>query len=114
MAYLFYLAGVFTVISMAVNYGQRLGFGQQGSVDGPDDHQFRGLSSHVLIWTARASIRTKSRDSPCLGDLRTLVSSWAVFMTDVSQFYAMAIIIGCVQGGVQGSEPLAICIANSA
>jgi UMF1 family MFS transporter len=30
------------------------------------------------------------------------VSSWAVFMTEVRQFYTMAIIIGCVQGGVQG------------
>jgi len=30
------------------------------------------------------------------------VSSWAVFMTEVHQFYVMAIIIGCVQGGVQG------------
>lgn len=30
------------------------------------------------------------------------VSSWAVFMTEVRQFYVMAIIIGCVQGGVQG------------
>ena len=30
-----------------------------------------------------------------------VVSSWAVFMTDVWQFYVMAVIIGCVQGGVQ-------------
>ena len=30
------------------------------------------------------------------------VCSWAIFMTEVWQFYVMALIIGCVQGGVQG------------
>ncbi len=30
------------------------------------------------------------------------VSGWAGFMTEVSEFYVLAIIIGCVQGGVQG------------
>jgi UMF1 family MFS transporter len=29
-------------------------------------------------------------------------STFAVFMTNVSQFYVMAIIIGCVQGAAQG------------
>jgi UMF1 family MFS transporter len=29
------------------------------------------------------------------------VATWAVFMRDVWQFYVMALIIGCVQGGVQ-------------
>jgi UMF1 family MFS transporter len=31
-----------------------------------------------------------------------VMSSWAIFMVDVRQFYIMAIVIGCVQGGVQG------------
>ena len=30
------------------------------------------------------------------------MSCWAVFMKDVWQFYVMAVVIGCVQGGVQG------------
>ena len=30
------------------------------------------------------------------------VACWAVFLNDVKQFYAMAILIGMVQGGVQG------------
>jgi UMF1 family MFS transporter len=30
------------------------------------------------------------------------MACWAVFLQDVRQFYAMAIVIGCVQGGVQG------------
>ena len=31
-----------------------------------------------------------------------VMSTWAMFMVDVRQFYVMAIIIGCVQGGAQG------------
>jgi UMF1 family MFS transporter len=31
-----------------------------------------------------------------------VVSSFAAFMTNISQFYLMAITIGCVQGGAQG------------
>ncbi len=30
------------------------------------------------------------------------MSVWALFMVEVRQFYIMAVIIGCVQGGVQG------------
>ena len=30
------------------------------------------------------------------------VSVWAMYMTEVRQFYIMAIIVGCVQGGAQG------------
>ncbi len=30
------------------------------------------------------------------------VACWAVFLNDIRQFYAMAITIGLVQGGVQG------------
>ena len=32
----------------------------------------------------------------------TLMSSFAVFISDVHEFYVMAVIIGCVQGGIQG------------
>ena len=31
-----------------------------------------------------------------------VMSIWAMYMVDVKQFYIMAIVIGCVQGGVQG------------
>jgi UMF1 family MFS transporter len=30
------------------------------------------------------------------------MTGWAIFMKDVWQFYVMAVVIGCVQGGVQG------------
>jgi len=100
-AYLFYLAGVFTVISMAVNYGQRLGFGQKDLLMALMITNFVGFPATFLYGMLGHRFGPKVGIHLALV-IYTLVASWAVFMTDVSQFYAMAIIIGCVQGGVQG------------
>ena len=100
-AYLFYLAGVFTVISMAVNYGQRLGFDQFDLVKALLITNFVGFPATFLYGLLGHRFGPKVGLHLALA-VYVLVSSWAVFMTDVSQYYAMAIIIGCVQGGVQG------------
>lgn len=100
-AYWLYIGGVFTVIFMAVNYGQRLGFSQQDLVTALMVTNFAGFPATLLYgWFGH-------RYGPKKGIYFALavyvaVSSWAVFMTDVREFYVMAIIIGCVQGGVQG------------
>lgn len=99
-AYWLYIGGVFTVIFMAVNYGQRLGFAQQDLVMALMITNFAGFPATLLYGYFG------QRFGPKAGIIFALaiyagVSSWAVFMTDVWQFYVMAIIIGCVQGGVQ-------------
>ena len=101
LAYWFYIGGVFTVIFMAANYGQRLGFSQQDLVKALMITNFAGFPATLLYGFFG------HRYGPKLGIYFALVvyiavSSWAVFMTEVHQFYIMAIIIGCVQGGVQG------------
>jgi UMF1 family MFS transporter len=101
IAYCLYIGGVFTVIFMAANYGQRLGFSQQDLVKALMITNFVGFPATLLYGFFG------HRLGPRLGIYFALVvyvvvSSWAVFMTDVHQFYVMAIIIGCVQGGVQG------------
>ncbi len=100
-AYWLYHGGVFTVIFLAANYGQRLGFEQTDLVTALMITNFVGFPATLLYgilgqrFGARAGIYLALI-------VYILVSSWAVFMTDVRQFYVMAIIIGCVQGGVQG------------
>jgi len=101
LAYWVYMGGVFTVISMAANYGQRLGFEQQDLVLAFLITNFVGFPATLLYGFFG------HRFGPKLGIyfallVYILVSSWAVFMTEVRQFYVMAIIVGCVQGGVQG------------
>jgi UMF1 family MFS transporter len=100
-AYWLYIGGVFTVIFMAVNFGQRLGFGQQDLLKALMITNFVGFPATFIYGYLG------HRFGPKLGLYLALavyisVSSWAGFMTEVHEFYVLAIIIGCVQGGVQG------------
>lgn len=101
VAYCFYIGGVFTVIFMAVNYGQRLGFGQQDLVTALLITNFAGFPATLLYGYVGHRFGPRKGIYFALA-VYVAVSSWAVFMTEVSQFYIMAIIVGCVQGGVQG------------
>ncbi|MDA0705827.1 MAG: MFS transporter [Proteobacteria bacterium] len=100
-AYWIYLAGVFTVISMAANYGQRLGFGDTDLVTAFMITNLAGFPATLLY--GFLGQRYGARKGIYLAlFVYVAVSSWAVFMTDIRQFYVMAIIVGCIQGGVQG------------
>lgn len=101
IAYWLYIGGVFTVIFMAANYGQRLGFSQQDLVKALMITNFVGFPATLLYGFFGHRYGPKPGIYFAL-IVYVLVSGWAAFMTDVRQFYVMAIIIGCVQGGVQG------------
>ncbi len=100
-AYWLYIGGVFTVIFMAADFGRRLGFEQQDLVMALLVTNFVGFPATLLYaWFGH-------RFGPKLGLYVALaayiaMTLWAIFMKDVWQFYVMAIVIGCVQGGVQG------------
>ena len=101
LAYWLYIGGVFTVIFMAVNYGQRLGFAQQDLVMALMITNFVGFPATVVYGFLG------HRFGPKPGIYFALVvyvatSIWAMSMHEVRQFYVMAVIIGMVQGGVQG------------
>ncbi len=101
VAYWLYIGGVFTVIFMAVNYGQRLGFSRQDLVTALMVTNFAGFPATLLYGFFGHRFGAKKGIYFALA-VYIAVSIWAVFMHDVRQFYIMAIIIGCVQGGVQG------------
>lgn len=101
IAYWLYVSGVFTVIFMAVNYGQRLGFADQDLVFALMITNFAGFPATLLYGVAA------HRFGPKKGIYFALLvyigaCAWALQMTTIREFYVMAIIIGCVQGGVQG------------
>lgn len=101
IAYWLYIGGVFTVITMAVNYGQRLGFGQQDLVMALLVTNIVGFPATLLYGIIGHRYGPKRGIYFALG-VYVAVSVWAMFMDEVRQFYIMAIIIGSVQGGVQG------------
>jgi UMF1 family MFS transporter len=100
-AYWMYVGGVFTVIFMAANFGQRLGFEQTDLVMALMITNFVGFPATFLYGILGHRFGPKVGLYLALA-VYAIVSSLAGYMTDVKHFYVLAIIIGCVQGGVQG------------
>ncbi len=100
LAYWLYIDGVNTIMKMAVDYGLALGFPTNSLIVALLVTQFVGFPSALFFgWLGQ-------RISPLVGifvgiGIYTLVTVWAVFMTEISEFYAMAIAIGLVQGAIQ-------------
>ena len=99
-AYLLYVGGLFTVIFMAANFGQRLGFASEDLVAALAIANAAGFPATLLfgVIAHRAGARN--------GIYLTLVvyvfaCLWALQMSTVREFYVMAVVIGCVQGGAQ-------------
>jgi len=101
VAYWLYIDGVFTVIFMAVNYGQRLGFSSADLVTALLVTNFVGFPATLGYGVLGHKFGEKNMIYVGLA-VYIGVACWAVFLDDVRQFYAMAILIGMVQGGVQG------------
>jgi len=99
--YWLYVGGVFTIIVMAVDYGKRLGFADQDLVFALLVTNFAGFPA-TLIYGLFAQ-----RFGPKTGIYFALAiyigaCMWGLVMTTFGEFMVMAVIIGCVQGGVQG------------
>ncbi|MDH4108915.1 MAG: MFS transporter [Gammaproteobacteria bacterium] len=101
LGYLLYIGGVFTVIFMAVNFGQRLGFSQTDLVKALLITNFVGFPATLAYGAIGHKLGPKVAIYVGLA-VYTGVACWAVFLTEVREFYIMAITIGLVQGGVQG------------
>ena len=99
--YWLYIGGVFTVIFMAVNYGQRLGFEDKDLVMALLVTNFIGFPATFLYGLVGHRFGPKSGIYFALL-VYICMSFWAIFMTEIKQFFIMAIVIGMVQGGVQG------------
>ncbi len=99
--YWLYVGGVFTVIFMAVNYGQRLGFADSDLV-------FALLIANIVGFPATlvygAAAHRYGAKKGVYVALFAYVGAclWAIQMSDIREFYIMAVVIGMVQGGVQG------------
>lgn len=100
LAYWMYIDGVNTIMKMAVDYGLALGFPANSLIGGILMIQFIGFPATLLFgWLG-------DRISPLVGIFVAIVvyaavTFYAVFMTQVSEFYIMAAAIGCVQGAIQ-------------
>ena len=103
LAYWLYIDGVDTVIRMAVNFGQSLGFPDNSLIVALLIVQFVGFPAAIAFghlgqrWGAKNSILLAIA-------VYAAVTVWAYTLQTVSQFYAMAVVIALVQGGVQSQS----------
>jgi UMF1 family MFS transporter len=100
LAYWCYIDGVDTIIRMAVDYGLSLGFEATSLIVALLIVQFVGFPAAIAfgklgqIWGVRKAI--------FLGiGIYMGVTVWGIMMTTTWEFYAMAVIIGLAQGGIQ-------------
>lgn len=100
-AYWLYVGGVFTIIVMAVDYGKRLGFADQDLVFALLVTNFAGFPATLLYGLVAQRFGPKSGIYFALA-IYIGACMWGLVMTTFQEFMIMAVVIGCVQGGVQG------------
>lgn len=100
LAYWLYIDGVDTIVRMAVDYGRALGFGRNELITALLLTQF--VSFPAAIGFGYLSHFIGIRRTISLGlVVYILVTVWAAMMSASWEFYALALVIGLVQGGVQ-------------
>jgi UMF1 family MFS transporter len=100
LAYWLYIDGVHTIIRMAVDYGMALGFEMSHLFTALLITQFVAFPAAVGFGFLGHWIGAKAAILIAIG-VYVLVTGWATFMDQVSEFYVLAVVIGLVQGGIQ-------------
>jgi UMF1 family MFS transporter len=100
VAYWLYIDGVHTIQKMAVDYGLAIGFPTESLIVALLVVQFVGFPAALGFgWLGE---RFGTLTGIYLGlAVYGFVTIWAVRVTEVSEFYVIAVAIGLVQGGIQ-------------
>ena len=99
-AYWLYIDGVDTVVRMAVDFGLTLGFDQSDLIGALLITQFVGFPAAIAFGYLGGKIGAKKGITIGIF-VYALITIWGAMITEVWEFYALAILIGLVQGGVQ-------------
>ncbi len=100
LAYWFYIDGVFTVMSMAVDFGMSLGFESSDLIKALLITQFVGFPSAYLFGVMAKKNSNRNLILVCLGVYVCTIIA-ASQMSQAWHFYVLAGVIGLSQGGVQ-------------
>src|SRR5437773_7180970 len=100
LAYLLYIDGVGTLARMALDYGMALGFDEKELIIALLITQFVGFPASIAFGHLGARFGAKAGITIGLGTY-IAATLWAYRMDSPWAFYALAVVIGLVQGGVQ-------------
>lgn len=110
VAYWLYIDGVDTIVRMAVDYGLSIGLQQEDLITALLITQFVGLPATIGFGFLAKHLDVQGKGAAGEGAKRgillalivyVLVTVGAFFMDSSAEFYALAVTIGLVQGGVQ-------------
>lgn len=100
IAYWLYIDGIGTLQQMAVDFGSKLGLPTSALIQALLLVQFISFPSALVF--GKLGDRIGARPAILIGlAVFVFVSVWALFLQHTWQFYAMAVMVGLVQGGVQ-------------
>jgi UMF1 family MFS transporter len=100
LAYFLYIDGVGTLVRMALDYGMALGFEGSSLIVALLITQFVGFPASLAFGHLGARFGAKAGITIGLG-VYIAATLWGYAMESVWEFYALAIVVGLVQGGVQ-------------
>ncbi|MEE8422915.1 MAG: MFS transporter [Thermodesulfobacteriota bacterium] len=100
ISYWLYIDGVHTIIRMSVDYGISLGFDSKSLIVALLITQFVGFPAAIIFGKIGEKIGAKTGISIGIG-VYVAVTIWGFYMQKEWEFFALAITIGLVQGGVQ-------------
>jgi MFS transporter, UMF1 family len=100
VAFWLYIDGVNTVIKMAVDYGMSIGLEPKSLIAALLITQFVGFPAALAFGWIGRRFGTKRGLLLAIG-VYLVTTVWAYWLDSVNEFYAMATVIGLVQGGVQ-------------
>ncbi len=100
LAYWFYIDGVYTVYTMAVDYGLSIGLEDQDLMKALLVTQFVGFPSALLFGKLSEKLNVKSLLMSCLG-IYSLVLFFSMGIKTGTDFMILAVFVGFVQGGLQ-------------
>jgi UMF1 family MFS transporter len=100
LAYWLYIDGVDTIVRMAVDYGMALGFPAEGLITALLITQFVGFPAALLFGWLGGKIGSKTGIIIGLA-VYMAITVWGYLLHHAWEFYALAVAIGLVQGGVQ-------------
>jgi len=100
LAYFLYIDGVDTIIRMAVDYGLSLGFGQEDLITALLLVQFVGFPAAIIY--AKLGEAWSVRNAIFLAIVMYMaITVLGIQMESKTEFYALAIMVGLTQGGIQ-------------
>jgi UMF1 family MFS transporter len=100
VSYWLYIDGVYTVMTMAVDYGIAIGFQAKDLIAALLITQFIGFPCAYYFGTVTKRWGTKWPILFCI-IIYSVTVMMAIYMTEAWHFYVLATVIGLVQGGVQ-------------